>query len=314
MTPAKYKHLVAGRSGRAAIEAACRFVADLWDDYDPEAYTFIGTRRGERWRDHAIKGDDRAAQVAKVLAKHSPNRFDIYFCSDAFSKPHRRTEFALPSRYAHCDIDKADPAGYDPQPNILWETSPGRFQGIWIWCEVAEGRIAEQYSRNIVYEQGGDQGGWSITKMLRVPGTINHKAAYEKPAVTLRSFDSAPQRLPKFLSDVEPSGSASAPPERTASCDEIDPFRHDPQKVIAKYRKRMSPFPRSLLTAGQVLFPDKSNALYAMITELVDLAATNDEIAAGLRENPHFIHRDGMTLDDLCTDILRIRAKREAER
>lgn len=107
---------------------------------------------------------------------------------------------------------------------------------------------------------------------------------------------------------------AATPMGMSLSCDEIDPFRHDPPEVIAKYRKRMSPFPRSLLTAGQVLFPDKSNALYAMITELVDLAATNDEIAAGLRENPHFIHRDGMTLDDLCTDILRIRAKREAGR
>lgn len=311
MIPPKYKHLAAGRCGRAAIDASCRFVGELWD-YPSHAVTFIGTRRGERWRDHAIKGDDRAAQVAKVLAKHSPDRFDIYFCPSAFSEPYRRAEFALPSHHAHCDIDAADPAGYDPQPNILWETSPGRFQGIWIWNEAAEGRIAEQYSKAIVYKQGGDRSGWSITKMLRVPGTINHKAAYEKPVVTLRSFDPAPQRLPKSISDIEPGRLALAACERPASCDEIDPFKHDPQAVIEKYRKRMSPFPRAMLTADRVTFPDKSNALYAMITELAGLDATNDEIAAGLRENPHFLHRDGMTLDALCADILRIRAKWEA--
>lgn len=313
MIPLRYRPLTTGKSSRAAIEAAGRFVAGLWD-YDPGAYTFIGTRRGERWRDHPIRGDDRGEQIAEILAAHSPDRFDVYFCPNAFSEPHRRTEHALPSRYAWCDIDNADPAGYDPQPNILWETSPGRSQGLWIWHKAAEGRIAEQYSRNIVYKDGGDQGGWSITKMLRVPGTINHKPDYEKPVVILRSFDPAPQRLPKSISDIEPGRLAPAACERPASCEEIDPFKHDPKAVIDKYRKRMSPFPRAMLTADRVTFPDKSNALYAMITELVDLTATNDEIAAALRDNPHFIHRDGMALDALCADILRIRAKREGGR
>jgi len=308
--PPCYRSLTTGKANRAATRTAIRFLVDLWA-YEPDACTFIGTRSGERWRDHVIRGEDRAAQISKILNAHSPDRFDIYFCPNAFSEPHRRTDLALPSRYAWCDIDNADPAGYDPSPNILWETSPGRFQGIWIWRESAEGKIAEQYSRNIVYKDGGDQGGWSITKMLRVPGTINHKPDYNRPVVALRSFDPTPQKLPKSISDIEPGRLVSAACKRSASFEEIDPFKHDPQEVIAKYRKRMSPFPRSLLIADRVIFPDKSNALYAMITELVRLAATNDEIASVLRENPHFTHRDGMTLDDLCADILRIRAKWE---
>lgn len=313
MIPSRYRPLTTGKLNRATTKAAIGFLVDLWD-YEPDACTFIGTRCDKRWRDHVIWGEDRAAQISKILDAHSPDRFDIYFCPNAFSEPHRRTDVALPSRYAWCDIDNADPAGYDPQPNIMWETSSGRFQGIWIWRDSAEGKIAERYSRTIVYKDGGDQGGWSITKMLRVPGTINHKSDYDRPVVTLRSFDAIRQKLPKSISDIEPSKVASAARDWSTSFDEIDPFKYDPQEVIEKYRKGMSPFPRSLLTAGRVIFPDKSNALYAMITELVRLAATNDEIASAMRENPHFTHRDGMTLDALCADILRIRAKWEAGR
>ena len=138
MIPARYRHLAQGSRSLTDLDAISRFIADLWD-YDAAAYTFIGTRRGERWRDYAIKGSDRQGKVAAILAENNPDQFDIYFCPNAFGAPHRRTDFALPSRFAHCDIDDADPKGYDPSPNILWETSPGRFQGIWIWREMAEG-------------------------------------------------------------------------------------------------------------------------------------------------------------------------------
>lgn len=69
---------------------------------------------------------------------------------------------AMASRCAWCDIDDADPDAYDPQPNILCETSPGRFQGIWLWRDVSPGDVAEQVSRNIWVKDGGDKGGWSV--------------------------------------------------------------------------------------------------------------------------------------------------------
>lgn len=307
MTPAKYKHLVAGRSGRAAIAAACRFVADLWDDYDPEAYTFIGTRRGERWRDHAIKGDDRAVQVAKVLAKHSPNRFDIYFCPNAFSEPHRRTEYGLPSRYAHCDIDDADPSGYDPQPNILWETSPARFQGIWIWNEPAEGRIAERYSKAIVYKQGGDRNGWSITKMLRVPGTINHKSDYNRPVVTLRACEVRPQILPASIAKIEEPASTPAPPSGPASGD-------DAATIMRRYRRRMGLPAGALMTARRILRSDRSGAVFQIVTGMMRAGAPHADIATVLVGNPYFIDKWGTDRARAEQEVDAIRARLEGGR
>jgi len=297
MIPARYKHLASGKSSRAAIEAASRFVADLWADHDPDAYTFIGTRRGERWRDHPIRGNNRRGQIAKILSAHSPDRFDVYFCPNAFSEPHRRTGFALDSRYAHCDIDKADPAGYDPQPNILWETSPDRFQGIWIWCGAAEGRIAEQYSRNIVYKDGGDQGGWSITKMLRVPGTINHKPDYNRPVVTLRAYDDRPQALPATIETVDEPAAMPTPPFNAASGDEA-------AAIMARYRRKMGLPAGALMTARRVLRGDRSGAVFLIVSGLIDAGAPDADIATVLVANPYFIDKWG-------TD--RARAEREVE-
>lgn len=308
--PTRYKPLNAGKVNHATIDAAVQFLTEIWD-YDGDAYTFIETRFAGRWKKHPIKGN-RASQISKILREFSPEQHDVYFCLNAFSEPRRKRVFALPTRYAHCDIDHADPSGYDPQPNILWETSPGRFQGVWIWNKPSKGRVAEQYSKNIVYKDGGDKGGWSITKMLRLPGTINHKSDYKRPVVTLRSFDTTRQKLPKSISAIEPDRLASTARNLSGSIDEIDPFKHEPKEVIEKYRRRLEQFPRILLTAKRVLYRDKSKAIYAAISDLVRLSATNDEIAAALRDNPHFTERENMTLDDLCADILRIRAKREA--
>lgn len=115
MIPARFEPLATGRSGSATIVAAIDFVAEQWDGYSPDAYTFLGTRRGERWRDHPISGN-RWRAIEAVFADYPPDRNDLYFCPNAFSEPSRRTEYALPSRYAWCDIDDADPAGYDPAP------------------------------------------------------------------------------------------------------------------------------------------------------------------------------------------------------
>lgn len=75
MMPPRYRPLTTGKTSRAATEAAIRFLMDLWD-YEPRAYTFIGTRYGDRWRDHPIKGD-RGVKIAKIIAAYPADHFDI---------------------------------------------------------------------------------------------------------------------------------------------------------------------------------------------------------------------------------------------
>lgn len=305
MIPARYKPLATGRSGSDAIEAAIDFVAERWDDYRPTAFTFIGTRRGERWRDHAISGN-RGLGIAAVFADYPPDRNDLYFCPNAFREPQRRTEYALPSRYAWCDVDDADPAGYDPAPNILWETSPGRHQGLWLWRSTVEPGVAEAYSRGLWQRCGGDKGGWSITKMLRAPGTINHKPHYDRPTVRLRAYDDRPQRIPRWLLEIK----ATNPAILSAG---INIDGQDAQSIMRRYRRSVGLSAGSLMMANRVMRPDRSGAVFCIVSGLIDAGASDTEIAAALLVNPYFTSKWGTDIAKAEEQIARIRLRVEQQ-
>ena len=287
-----------------ATRAATRFLIRLWD-YEPESNTFLSTRkRGSgAWRTHPIKGD-RKEGIRKVLKNHPTDHFDIYFCPNAFSEPRRLKEFALPSRYAWNDIDDYNPLLFQPQPNILWESSPGRHQGLWIWRNAAEGLTAEQYSRNLWNQFGGDSGGWSITKMLRLPGTINHKPNYAQPFVRLIHYDATPQRLPIKLAAIRLS-SFRVP--TTAN-----PTLHNLEDVLKRYRRAVGPEVRELMCAIRVVRPDRSKRIFQIVSALADAGADDDEMACALWNNPYFVDKWGQDLAAIEAEIGRIRGRRDS--
>jgi hypothetical protein len=92
----------------------------------------------------------------------------------------------MPSCWLYADLDAVEPIKSDAElsPTIAWESSPGRYQALW---HIDKHLPEEQHimvNRKLTYALGADKGGWDITQVLRVPGTINHKYA-EKPKVKL---------------------------------------------------------------------------------------------------------------------------------
>ncbi|WP_301751148.1 DNA-primase RepB domain-containing protein [uncultured Erythrobacter sp.] len=303
MVPFQYRPLALGRWNHTAVRVATRFLTTLWD-YESDAYTFLMTRGAAGWNTHSVNGD-RAPEIAEILEQFSPEQHDVYFCPYAFSRPERRKEFALPTKYAHCDIDDADPNGYSPKANILWRTSPGRHQGIWIWNDTAPGLIAEQYSKNLVYRCGGDLGGWSVTKLLRLPGTINHKPDYDNPFVKLVALNSEPQALPPVLSKHV---SMKALPEVVS----VNLDGVSANDVMRKYRRAVGLSARTLMTAKRMMMADRSKAIFMIISGLVQAKATDSEIAAVLLVNVYFLDKHGPDIDVAEQEIARVRAKLEA--
>ncbi len=302
MIPPKYKALTPGHSSQAIIAASVQFLEEIWADYR-DAYTFMATCRGSEWTEHPIR-NNRAKQVTAVLSTYPAERFDIYFCANAFSEPRRQGIHALPSRYAWCDIDGANPEGYTPNPNILWETSPGHHQGLWIWRKAVRPEVAAQCSKLLVYEYGGDRNGWSITKMLRVPGSLNHKPEYSRPTVALKAYDARPKRRPKFAPCAKPIQQVGAFQGLFGTVNDANAT-----EVMARYRRQMSCFARNLMEADRVIFPDRSHAIYVVVSSLVEAQATDVEIASVLLVNPHFLQKHGANAAIAEREILSIRAK-----
>jgi len=70
----------------------------------------------------------------------------------------------------------------EPKPQVVIESSPGRYQALWRVDEDIDPKIAEDYSRRIYsqYRDNGVDSGWALTKLLRVPFTQNFKPEYNK--------------------------------------------------------------------------------------------------------------------------------------
>lgn len=160
-----------------------QFLDEVWQEQMP-GFVFISIKRRDGgWEDLAYY---YGTKDADELELPESSIGDVYFCPNTFSKPHRREEFVLPSRWLYADFDAVVPIQNEAElsPTIAWESSPDRYQGLWLLDKFLPRERHRQLNKRLTYALGADKGGWDITQVLRVPGTINHKYA-EKPEVTL---------------------------------------------------------------------------------------------------------------------------------
>lgn len=123
---------------------------------------------------------------------------NVYYCPQLLVDPHfrRSTDNKGPRvkenielcTVAWADLDYCSPDKLLVKPSTVIESSPGRFQALWVFAEPLEAPIAEEISRRIAYHHisdGADKSGWDLTQLLRVPFTHNWK--YEEgPLINMR--------------------------------------------------------------------------------------------------------------------------------
>lgn len=74
------------------------------------------------------------------------------------------------------DIDGA-PIPKDLPPSYYWETSPNKFQGVWVLDNKVNPQEHEILCRKLVSKYGFDPCGVDIVHLYRIPGSVNHKYA-----------------------------------------------------------------------------------------------------------------------------------------
>jgi len=122
------------------------FLCSIWEDVPKDSFLFLATSKpdGSKWREHVVRASKMKADVNRFLRKHSRWDHNLYFGVNPFSQDRRLKEHALPSSLGWCDMDDSDPDTYLPQPNLLWETSPNRFQALWLWEALLHKSVAGQ--------------------------------------------------------------------------------------------------------------------------------------------------------------------------
>jgi hypothetical protein len=160
------------------------FLHSIWE-VQGEGFVVVSLRRGPlEWQDLAFKyGRDPIEIPDKGLG-------DVYFCPNLFERPRRRKGLMRPSRWLYADLDQVDPLGIEAQfgkvlhPSIAWESSPCRYQAMWLLDRALKEDEHQEINRAMTYQLEADKGGWDATQVLRLPGTINHKYS-EEPEVKL---------------------------------------------------------------------------------------------------------------------------------
>lgn len=281
------------------------FLQDVWHGSPPRSYLFVASSdpEGQNWREHVIRADDTTVGLNRFLLTHPRWKFNLYFCPNPFSHDRRRRDFALPSRMGWCDMDDSDPWKYQPVPSLIWETSPDRYQGLWLWNRRHSADEAERFSRSLAERHGGDVG-WSITKMLRVPGSINHKPQYNEPFVRLehRDWNRVEER-------PEIGGTSGKRKGINATVLDFDHEAFEKEDVLRKYRRDLHPKARALIRNSKAYEPDRSAQIYHMVTSLKEAGAFPDEIASVIWNSPYFQDKYPDDVRALHAELSRILSK-----
>lgn len=298
-----------GASDRAVIRDQQDFLHTLWEPQIRVKTELFGAFCFRRKGSHKmLQKFERLNDVVKMrhlLRKYDRHSWDQYFSPNVYTRPIRKLGCVHLSRLGWCDVDAADPFAFDPVPSVVWETSLGNTQALWFWDRPHSAKQASAFSKALTYRHGGDKGGSAANKLLRIPGSFNHKPAYDKPFIPLLHYDTRLiTKRPQLLLDDE---SRSYRGETQAL--DMNPHAHNPLAVLKKYRSKLSASARSVIRHDRVMVHDRSKWVFVMVAELFEAGATVDEIASVVWGSSYFRDKYGNNPKALERQVSNIIAK-----
>lgn len=114
--------------------------------------------------------------VISDVVKSLKDKFDLYICFTPCEGKQRIKTKAKDSFVIAQDIDGA-PIPEDLPPSYYWQTSPGKYQGVWILDNTVTPQEHEIICRKLVKKYNFDPCGSDIVHFYRIPWTKNHKYA-----------------------------------------------------------------------------------------------------------------------------------------
>ncbi len=246
-------------------------------------------QRRANWNEgRAFKWPEERAAILAHLENHRKD--DLYFTPNTFLGEARVIQFTGEEKALYADLDEVDPREIEKwlQPTIAWETSPGRFQGVWLLSQFADGATeAGGLNHRLTAYLKADPSGWDTTQLLRVPGRPNFKFNYKDD-----DGDSPPGRLlwsNGKVFDVEELDSRLPAVEVYATGADIEDHEIDAvdrHEVWARVRLRVSHTVREYMSMKSRNITDeydRSEVMWQIERDLADAGCTIAEIVAVIR-------------------------------
>jgi AAA domain/RepB DNA-primase N-terminal domain len=264
----------------------------IWGN-DRDGYVFLPTidgsardaaaRRKGYHEGRAFEWPREKDKIRERLEAHSAD--DMYFTPALFNAKRRSEHVVEAERTLWADLDPVDPESLvDYRPTIAWETSPGRYQAVWLLDRPRVGASwASKENHRLTLHIGADPGGWDATQLLRVPGRPNHKPDYgDSPVPGRLLWDAGPRYSWEDFDDLPEVGVLH---EEVDLLDEELLSGIDRHEVWARVRLKVSRNVREYVAQRRVPEDvDRSEVLWQIERELADAGCSVAEIVAVVRQ------------------------------
>jgi hypothetical protein len=289
----------------AKSELRKQFFELLFKDY--EGFICFATSEAAApkatFRQHFFSWPKDHAKIEQFLLYNEQNR-NLYFCINLLSKMERRKEFCLESDIVWADLDEKNPQEIeDIPPQIVIQSSPGRWQAFWRLTAKLPPYEAEEYSRRIAYKYGADKSGWDLGQLFRVPFTKNLKYQDRPPITISRAFNTeAPAKLFESLPNMFLTKNDPDIPQQDSEA--------TAGNIIYKYGSNLQ---QTRFSALYYQEPERdadwSRLLWNLIHECFKAGMSPQEVFTVARSAPvNKYERDGRPAEHLWKDVLKASA------
>lgn len=158
------------------------------------------------------------------------DKYDLYLSFTPTGGKERKKPNAQDTYIIAQDIDGA-PIPTDLPPSYYWETSPNKYQGVWVLDNKVNPQEHEILCRKLVKKYGFDPCGVDIVHLYRIPGTVNHKYATDFKVSSMMG-DGTVYRKRDFVKHLE---DVDIRKNTIVSDEEIETINADLDNILDEY-------------------------------------------------------------------------------
>lgn len=240
----------------------------------------------------------RTIKLIPSQVKALRDKYDLYICFTPVKDGKREKVNAKDSFIIAQDIDGV-PIPEDLPPSYYWETSPGKYQGVWVLDNKVTPQEQEIINRKLIAKYGFDPCGSDIVHLYRIPGTCNHKYAstFKVSGMQGKGTVYRKREIIKFLKDVDITKSVVVDNEP------IEYKEYDLEELLLEYSVKQA--------YGNTLGSDRSEWAWDIESKMFINGASKEEVKFVLLNAPDSMAK--FTEKTVDAEVNRVFAKIQAE-
>lgn len=219
--------------------------------------------------------------------------YNVFMCYAPIEGDDRLLENAKPTRFLVADIDGAEIPKEFP-PSYYWETSPNKYQGLWISDKVIAPKDYEVLAHAMVKKFKFDSAS-DIVHLYRIPTTVNHKYATPQE-VSEPKGDGVVYRRQDIFEILEFDKYKKGTKKKKVKGKKIPNKEYDLEELYKKYE--VKPLVEREIT-------DRSAYVYAIAKALYEQGAKSSEVKYVVMSTD----QDKWDRDEIDKVLLRIKSK-----